>query len=337
MTASQALRKGSSKFATELASLTGGDSNVGPPPETLREGMQVEVLHLKKELGFGGEEILVDKYYPGKISNVHDDVSPHTYDVVYTDGTSEKKIPIMENQKEKIKAIGSSGTVGGVLFLDEAYDLDPANSSEGKAIMAEIMNAAEDHREKVTIILAGYKDDIENKLYSYNSGMPSRFIDIQFDDFTEPQLKEIWEHRCKLGGYESEANASNVAARRLRRLAERKGFGNARAVRKLAERTINEGKRRFLQSKAGSKPMIVVTDILGKPPNVTEEGELKNVFDELRSMTGQKRVKDEMFDILEHARTNYELEAGGFPIRPIVLNRVMLGSPGTGKFFPLVH
>jgi hypothetical protein len=38
---------------------------------------------------------------------------------------------------------------GGVLFLDEAYDLDPANNPDGKAIMSEIMSAVEDARDQV--------------------------------------------------------------------------------------------------------------------------------------------------------------------------------------------
>jgi hypothetical protein len=38
---------------------------------------------------------------------------------------------------------------------------------------------AKDHREKVFIIIAGYKDNIENKLYSFNPGMASRFKLIQ--------------------------------------------------------------------------------------------------------------------------------------------------------------
>ena len=39
--------------------------------------------------------------------------------------------------------------VGGVLFLDEAYDLDPEHDPVGRAILAELMSAAEDHRDKV--------------------------------------------------------------------------------------------------------------------------------------------------------------------------------------------
>ena len=31
---------------------------------------------------------------------------------------------------------------------------------------------------QVTIILAGYRQDIEKKLYGFNIGMPRRFIDV---------------------------------------------------------------------------------------------------------------------------------------------------------------
>jgi hypothetical protein len=59
---------------------------------------------------------------------------------------------------------------GGVLFIDEVYDLDPAKNPEGKLILAEIMRLAEDYRDTVSVILAGYKDDIDNKIFSFNIG-----------------------------------------------------------------------------------------------------------------------------------------------------------------------
>ena len=65
---------------------------------------------------------------------------------------------------------------GGVLFIDEAYDLDPQKN--GTEILSQLLAAAEDKRETLTIILAGYKDDIEDKLYAANAGLKSRFRDI---------------------------------------------------------------------------------------------------------------------------------------------------------------
>lgn len=59
---------------------------------------------------------------------------------------------------------------GGVIFIDDAHDLDPKSSGEGRAIYNEIMRIAEDCRETVTVILAGYRTDIEQKLFAYNPG-----------------------------------------------------------------------------------------------------------------------------------------------------------------------
>ena len=62
----------------------------------------------------------------------------------------------------------------GVLFIDEAYQLDPAKNSEGKAIVNQLLTAAEEKRETLSIIFAGYKDDTEEKLYAFNPGLKSR-------------------------------------------------------------------------------------------------------------------------------------------------------------------
>jgi hypothetical protein len=140
MTASQALRKGAKTFATEMAALTGSSKSVGPPPRPLRRGANVEV-------DVGG------KRYPAEIVRVDSDKK--VYDVKFTDATVEENVA-----ERRVQPVGEGQAVGGVLFLDEAYDLDPANNADGRAILAEIMSVAEDHRDTVTIILAGYKDDM---------------------------------------------------------------------------------------------------------------------------------------------------------------------------------
>ena len=58
---------------------------------------------------------------------------------------------------------------GGVIFIDDAHVLDPRSSAEGRAIFNDILRIAEDCRETVTIILAGRRSDIEQKLIAYNT------------------------------------------------------------------------------------------------------------------------------------------------------------------------
>ena len=64
---------------------------------------------------------------------------------------------------------------GGVLFIDEAHMLEPATNRVGREIFNHIMDSAEDHRDRLTIVLAGDKHDVEQNLYGFNAGMPSRF------------------------------------------------------------------------------------------------------------------------------------------------------------------
>jgi AAA+ superfamily predicted ATPase len=307
MTASQALRKGAKTFATEMAALTGSSKSVGPPPRPLRRGANVEV-------DVGG------KRYPAEI--VLADADKKVYDVKFTDNTVEEKVA-----EARVRPVGEGQAVGGVLFLDEAYDLDPANSAEGRAILAEIMSVAEDHRDTVTIILAGYKDDIENKLYAFNAGLPSRFQTVQFDDFSEDQLGQIWRSMGVEQGWSIDDAVSRVAAARIARGRGRKGFGNARSVRQMFERAIGEAKHRY----TGGKPTMIVEDVIGKEPTRENVPALDAVMRELESMVGLASVKRDMQALVDLARNNYKRELAGLKVDDVPLNRLFLGNPGTGK------
>ena len=288
--------------------------------------MKVEVSHVDKTTG-------ETKWYPGKISSVRK--RDKKVDVTYTDGTDETDLPM--NDRQKVRALGTQGTVGGVLFLDEAYDLDPANNPIGRAIMAEIMSAAEDHRDTVTIILAGYKTDIENKLYAYNSGMASRFIDIQFDDFTVDQLENIWNDLCAEKGWkqekkhnEAKSKVSLVASRRVARGMGTKTFGNARSVRKLFESAVSQAKLRYLDEN-DSETTITIEDVIGKEPTEENIPELASALRDLDAKIGLTKVKGAVRELIDLARNNYRKELNGEKIDHVALNRMFLGNPGTGK------
>lgn len=52
---------------------------------------------------------------------------------------------------------------------DEAYDLDPVGDRfKGGPIANVLIALAENERERLTIILAGYGDDLNKKLFAYN-------------------------------------------------------------------------------------------------------------------------------------------------------------------------
>ncbi|HEX3490767.1 MAG TPA: AAA family ATPase, partial [Streptosporangiaceae bacterium] len=85
--------------------------------------------------------------------------------------------------------------LGGVLFIDEAYALYHQGYSGGDAFgseaVATLLKRAEDDRDRLVIVLAGYTEDMDRLLRS-NPGLASRFgVRIGFPSYSPAQLAEI--------------------------------------------------------------------------------------------------------------------------------------------------
>lgn len=157
----------------------------------------------------------------------------------------------------------------GVLFIDEAYDLNPAADSNGKPIVSELLTASENQRDSISFILAGYEDDINDKLFAYNDGLRSRFVSVTFEDFDEDDLKNIWKEKVKEAGWICTSLVDDVVSRRLVKGAQKKGFGNAREVRSLFSQASMEAMAD--ESFDGSKMEILVEHVIGRRPSQNEK------------------------------------------------------------------
>lgn len=89
---------------------------------------------------------------------------------------------------------------------------------------------------------------------------------IPFDDFSRDELHHIWKSLCKEQKWECAEDVSLVASRRVARGIGRKGFGNARDVRRLFERAVSSAKLRFFSGGEGARPTISMEDIIGMRP-----------------------------------------------------------------------
>jgi SpoVK/Ycf46/Vps4 family AAA+-type ATPase len=87
--------------------------------------------------------------------------------------------------------------LGGVLFIDEAYSLYNAGYAGGDAYgseaVATLLKRAEDDRDRLVIVLAGYPADMDRFLHS-NPGLASRFsVRIGFPSYSPDELRNIAE------------------------------------------------------------------------------------------------------------------------------------------------
>ena len=130
--------------------------------------------------------------------------------------------------------------MGGILFVDEAYalaDKGNDNSFNGEAI-ATLIKAMEDHRDNLVVIFAGYTKEMQDFLDS-NSGIVSRIgYTLEFDDYTNDELKAIFSGMVKKAGFVLEEDALVEVDNLINEHRFDKNFGNARFVRNIYEKTV---------------------------------------------------------------------------------------------------
>lgn len=152
--------------------------------------------------------------------------------------------------------------IGGVLFIDEAYSLvsDRRGSFEDEAI-ATLIKEMEDHRHEICIILTGYTEEMEN-LIKLNPGFESRIqFTINFPDYDEKELLEIFDVLCKKEKYKLSNNCKETLIYNFKKVKNEKNFGNGRYVRNLFEKVKFEQADRIIQTDSKSINSIINKDI----------------------------------------------------------------------------
>ena len=138
----------------------------------------------------------------------------------------------------------------GVLFIDEAYSLVPegGNGSDyGQEAIATLLKRMEDYRDRLVVIIAGYKDEMQRFIDS-NPGLQSRFNRyIDFPDYSGKELTEIFKMYMKKNQYTLADDAEAYLKERFDEAVAHKdrNFGNARYARNVFEKSIQQQANRL--------------------------------------------------------------------------------------------
>lgn len=229
---------------------------------------------------------------------------------------------------------------GGVLFVDEAYQLTaPHVPNSGRQVLDIILTEIENSIGNLVVIFAGYKEELES-FFGHNPGLQSRIPHkFLFNDFNDQELLHILANRIQKK-YNSKMNAEDglygkfmrIAIRRLACSRGKKGFGNARAVENVLLKIWERQAKRLSKYKnlaQGHVFTFTKEDILGPDPDDVRRTSL--AWNKLNQLTGLKEVKESINNMFEALVVNYKREMAELAPLTFSLNRIFVGSPGTGK------
>ena len=95
-------------------------------------------------------------------------------------------------------------SLGGVLFIDEAYALGnpEKRDSFAKECIDTLCEALSDNKDQLMVIIAGYEEDLKKCFFAYNQGLNSRFPwRFKTDDYKAPELNKIFKKKVLDAGW----------------------------------------------------------------------------------------------------------------------------------------
>jgi SpoVK/Ycf46/Vps4 family AAA+-type ATPase len=231
-----------------------------------------------------------------------------------------------------------AATLGKVLVIDEAYGLyggggtqggisDPYKTAVIDTIVADVQSVPGDDR---CVLLLGYKDQMETMFQNVNPGLSRRFpiaSGFNFEDFSDDELRKIFELKVKQQGYQATDQAANVAMEMLKRAQNRPNFGNAGEIDILLDATKARHQTRFSKREAKSRTLLEALDF-DENFDRAERADT-NVRKLFEGTVGCEQIVSLLKGYQDTVRTLKSLEMD--PKDNIPFNFLFRGPPGTGK------
>jgi len=152
-------------------------------------------------------------------------------------------------------------SIGGVLFIDEAYALSAAASRGtqgdfGDEAIQTLLKRMEDRRGEFFVFVAGYPENMDNFLKA-NPGLASRFDKVlRFEDYSPEELLEIALYMFRQEKYQVEEEAREHLGKYMTFLHQfrDKYFGNARTVRQVVMEAVKNQNLRASAARITEEP-----------------------------------------------------------------------------------
>jgi len=239
--------------------------------------------------------------------------------------------------------------LGRVLFIDEAYSLvnegDGQSDRFGAEAVQTLLKRAEDDRENLIIILAGYEKQTEAFLAS-NPGMASRFATrIRFPTYSAEEMLALAERQLSGRGENLAPDARPVLWRMLDEVSRRRitdELGNGRFVRTLLEKAGQARDVRVMSAGGDPRAEDLITvggadldrafsELTSRLRGYEDTPTLESAIAELDELVGLEPVKQQVRAIAAQLRVAKLRDRQGLASQPPARHFVFTGPSGTGK------
>jgi SpoVK/Ycf46/Vps4 family AAA+-type ATPase len=283
--------------------------------------------------------VLAKIFYAFGLLDVPDVVEAHRADLVgeYLGATAIKTNELVDS------------ALGRVLFIDEAYSLvnegDGQTDRFGVEAVQTLLKRAEDNREELIIILAGYEKQMEGFLSS-NPGLASRFATrLKFPSYSPPEMLALAESALDRRGEMLDPDARPALWRTLEEVGRRRmadELGNGRFIRSLLEKAGQARDVRVMTGSAEPAPKDLVTiragdldvafgELTSRLRGYEDTPTLEGAIAELDELVGLEPVKQQVRAIAAQLRVAKLRDTHGLASQPPSRHFVFTGPPGTGK------
>ena len=148
---------------------------------------------------------------------------------------------------------------GGVIFLDEAYALAQSGTSFTQDVFGELLPAVADG--EVSLILAGYNDEMKNFLDS-NTGVKDRInYFFEFKDYSKEELIEMFNNYLAKYDYKATDEAIELFSTILEDELDKKNFGNGRVIENFSNKILDAHEANMIDNDNLNDSEITLLDV----------------------------------------------------------------------------
>lgn len=218
-------------------------------------------------------------------------------------------------------------SIGGVLFIDEAYKLTDTESPFGKEAVNSLVEAMTARAGEFAVIIAGYPNKI-NEFLKSNPGLKSRFANqIVMKDYEPAVLETIFRDKMEKDGYRFDEEMEQLFPYFIKNWFEARDeeeFGNARDVitlfDEMARNAFFDGRKILTKND--------VNDDYQKHLKMQSNDVMQEALAKLDNIIGLESVKENVRDIIASIKVSKQRDPDA---KVSAGHYVFKGNPGTGK------